>query len=228
MAKSRDAFRTISEVADWLETPAHVLRFWESKFPQIKPVKRAGGRRYYRPEDMALLGGIKTLLHDQGMTIKGAQRVIRDLGVRHVAALGPQPESDDGDAIAVEGSLAHSPASPSPASPSPASPSPASPPPASPSPASPSPAPYSTAPAPSTTPPTTPSPLPSAPAGAILRKPARTLPEAAPARATAAQDDLLALVLATDPRRLRGKSAAIAPLVLRLERLRDKMRQEQG
>ena len=208
MAKSRDAFRTISEVADWLETPAHVLRFWESKFPQIKPVKRAGGRRYYRPEDMALLGGIKTLLHDQGMTIKGAQRVIRDLGVRHVAALGPQPESDDGDAIAVEGSLAHSPASPSPASPSPA--------------------PYSTAPAPSTTPPTTPSPLPSAPAGAILRKPARTLPEAAPARATAAQDDLLALVLATDPRRLRGKSAAIAPLVLRLERLRDKMRQEQG
>ncbi|NCT11729.1 MAG: MerR family transcriptional regulator, partial [Rhodobacterales bacterium] len=94
MAKSRDAFRTISEVADWLETPAHVLRFWESKFPQIKPVKRAGGRRYYRPEDMALLGGIKTLLHDQGMTIKGAQRVIRDLGVRHVAALGPQPESD--------------------------------------------------------------------------------------------------------------------------------------
>ncbi|MFU8777441.1 MAG: MerR family transcriptional regulator, partial [Roseovarius sp.] len=63
MGKAADAFRTISEVADWLDVPAHVLRFWESKFPQIKPVKRAGGRRYYRPADMALLGGIKVLLH---------------------------------------------------------------------------------------------------------------------------------------------------------------------
>ena len=91
MVKSRDAFRTISEVADWLDTPAHVLRFWESKFTQIKPVKRAGGRRYYRPEDMALLGGIKTLLHDQGMTIKGAQKLLRDMGIKHVSGLGPQP-----------------------------------------------------------------------------------------------------------------------------------------
>ena len=63
MAKSADAFRTISEVADWLEVPAHVLRFWESKFSQVKPVKRAGGRRYYRPADMRLLAGIKILLH---------------------------------------------------------------------------------------------------------------------------------------------------------------------
>nr|WP_299921568.1 MerR family transcriptional regulator [uncultured Pelagimonas sp.] len=87
MAKSRDAFRTISEVAEWLETPAHVLRFWESKFTQIKPVKRAGGRRYYRPADMELLGGIKQLLHEDGMTIKGVQKVLREHGVRHVSSL---------------------------------------------------------------------------------------------------------------------------------------------
>lgn len=91
MSKSPEAFRTISEVSDWLETPAHVLRFWESKFTQIKPVKRAGGRRYYRPEDMALLGGIKHLLHVDGMTIKGVQKVLREKGVRHVATLGPTP-----------------------------------------------------------------------------------------------------------------------------------------
>jgi DNA-binding transcriptional MerR regulator len=87
--KSPDAFRTISEVAAWLDTPAHVLRFWESKFPQIKPVKRAGGRRYYRPSDMALIGGIKRLLHDDGMTIKGVQKILREQGVRHVATLSP-------------------------------------------------------------------------------------------------------------------------------------------
>ena len=92
MAKSPDAFRTISEVAEWLDTPAHVLRFWESKFTQIKPIKRAGGRRYYRPEDMELLGGIKTLLHEQGLTIKGAQRLLREKGVRYVASLGPAAE----------------------------------------------------------------------------------------------------------------------------------------
>ena len=68
--KSRDAFRTISEVAEWLDGPTHVLRFWESRFSQIKPVKRAGGRRYYRPSDMQVIGGVKTLLHDQGMTIR--------------------------------------------------------------------------------------------------------------------------------------------------------------
>ncbi|WP_372573134.1 MerR family transcriptional regulator [Ruegeria jejuensis] len=84
MAKSRDAFRTISEVADWLGVQAHVLRFWESKFTQVKPVKRAGGRRYYRPADMLLLGGIKRLLHDDGMTIKGLQKLLREQGVAHV------------------------------------------------------------------------------------------------------------------------------------------------
>ncbi|WP_286196847.1 MerR family transcriptional regulator [Tropicibacter sp. R15_0] len=95
MAKSRDAFRTISEVAEWLETPAHVLRFWESKFTQIKPVKRAGGRRYYRPADMELLGGIKKLLHEDGMTIKGVQKVLREQGVRHVAALNTHSVDED-------------------------------------------------------------------------------------------------------------------------------------
>jgi len=69
MAKSRDAFRTISEVSTALDTPAHVLRFWESKFNQIKPVKRAGGRRYYRPQDLAVLAAIKDLLHTQGLSI---------------------------------------------------------------------------------------------------------------------------------------------------------------
>ncbi|MGZ9812430.1 MerR family transcriptional regulator [Pseudoroseicyclus sp. H15] len=98
MAKSKDAFRTISEVADWLETPAHVLRFWESKFNQVRPVKRAGGRRYYRPDDMALLGGIKALLHNEGMTIKGVQKLLREQGVAHVAALAPPRigEEDEG------------------------------------------------------------------------------------------------------------------------------------
>jgi len=89
MDKSPDAFRTISEVADWLGTPTHVLRFWESRFTQVKPVKRAGGRRYYRPADMELLGGIKRLLHDDGMTIRGVQKLLREEGVKHVAAFSP-------------------------------------------------------------------------------------------------------------------------------------------
>ncbi|WP_259937946.1 MerR family transcriptional regulator [Leisingera aquaemixtae] len=85
MSKSPDAFRTISEVADWLGVQAHVLRFWESKFTQVKPVKRAGGRRYYRPADMRLLGGIKKLLHDDGMSIKDVQVLLREHGPAHVA-----------------------------------------------------------------------------------------------------------------------------------------------
>ncbi|MBO9453185.1 MerR family transcriptional regulator [Tropicibacter sp. R16_0] len=87
MSKSPDAFRTISEVAEWLGIQAHVLRFWESKFTQVKPVKRAGGRRYYRPADMLLLGGIKRLLHDDGLTIKGVQKILREQGVGHVSEL---------------------------------------------------------------------------------------------------------------------------------------------
>ncbi len=100
MTKSADAFRTISEVADWLNTPAHVLRFWESKFTQVKPVKRAGGRRYYRPADMKLLGGIKRLLHEDGMTIKGVQKLLREQGMAHVANLS-QPLGDAADDVEV-------------------------------------------------------------------------------------------------------------------------------
>ena len=94
MRKSPDAFRTISEVADWLGIQAHVLRFWESKFSQVKPVKRAGGRRYYRPADMVLIGGIKKLLHDDGMTIKGVQKLLREKGVSYVSSLSQS--LDDG------------------------------------------------------------------------------------------------------------------------------------
>ena len=92
MAKSADAFRTISEVAEWLDIQPHVLRFWESKFSQIKPTKRAGGRRYYRPKDMLFIGGLKKLLHEDGMTIKGAQKLIRERGVGYVAELSPPLE----------------------------------------------------------------------------------------------------------------------------------------
>lgn len=101
MAKSQSAFRTISEVSTSLDTPTHVLRFWESKFSQIKPVKRAGGRRYYRPEDIQLLAGIKTLLHNQGMTIKGAQKLLREQGVKHVIALGTSTDSEIPDTAPV-------------------------------------------------------------------------------------------------------------------------------
>ncbi len=101
MEKSRDAFRTISEVAEWLGTPTHVLRFWESRFSQVKPVKRAGGRRYYRPSDMELLGGIKKLLHDDGLTIRGVQKILREEGVKHVIALSPPVESGDDAAMAI-------------------------------------------------------------------------------------------------------------------------------
>lgn len=95
MPKSPDAFRTISEVADWLGIQAHVLRFWESKFTQVKPVKRAGGRRYYRPGDMLLLGGIKQLLHEDGLTIKGVQKVLREDGMSHVSSLSPPLDEAD-------------------------------------------------------------------------------------------------------------------------------------
>ena len=87
MSKSAEAFRTISEVAEWLNTPTHVLRFWESKFSQIKPVKRAGGRRYYRPKDMLLIGGIKKLLHSEGLTIKAVQKILLEQGQKYVCNL---------------------------------------------------------------------------------------------------------------------------------------------
>lgn len=86
--KSPEAFRTISEVADMLDVPQHVLRFWETRFAHVKPIKRAGGRRFYRPEDVDLLRGIRTLLYYDGYTIKGAQKVLRDKGARFVVQLG--------------------------------------------------------------------------------------------------------------------------------------------
>lgn len=86
--KSAEAFRTISEVAIELDVPQHVLRFWESRFAQIKPVKRAGGRRYYRPDDIDLLKGIRALLYSDGFTIKGVQKVLKERGLRHVAEIG--------------------------------------------------------------------------------------------------------------------------------------------
>lgn len=88
MPKAAEAFRTISEVADDLEVPKHVLRFWEVKFPQIRPMKRGGGRRYYRPEDLELLRGIRHLLHAEGYTIKGVQKILREQGIDQVKEHG--------------------------------------------------------------------------------------------------------------------------------------------
>ncbi|HEX3485075.1 MAG TPA: MerR family transcriptional regulator [Micropepsaceae bacterium] len=86
--KSPEAFRTISEVAVELEVPQHVLRFWETKFATIKPLKRGGGRRYYRPDDLDLLRGIRSLLYRDGLTIKGVQKILREQGPRYVMELG--------------------------------------------------------------------------------------------------------------------------------------------
>ena len=95
MEKAPDAFRTISEVAEDLDVPQHVLRFWESRFAQIRPMKRGGGRRYYRPDDIDLLRGIRHLLYGQGYTIRGVQRILREQGPRFVQAVwqegAPQP-----------------------------------------------------------------------------------------------------------------------------------------
>lgn len=88
--KAPEAFRTISEVANELDVPQHVLRFWESKFGAVRPLKRGGGRRYYRPDDIDLLRGIRTLLYSDGLTIKGVQKVLRQRGARYVAGVGRQ------------------------------------------------------------------------------------------------------------------------------------------
>jgi len=87
MDKSEDAFRTISEAAEDLDLPQHVLRFWETRFPQIRPLKRGGGRRYYRPDDVELLRAIRHLLYNDGYTIKGVQRMLKERGVRAVLAM---------------------------------------------------------------------------------------------------------------------------------------------
>ena len=92
--KSDSAFRTISEVADELDVPQHVLRFWESKFPQVKPLKRGGGRRYYRPEDVALLRRIRDLLYSEGYTIKGVQKLLREGGHKESEPAADAPETE--------------------------------------------------------------------------------------------------------------------------------------
>jgi DNA-binding transcriptional MerR regulator len=95
--KAPDAFRTISEVAQELDVPQHVLRFWESRFREIRPMKRGGGRRYYRPDDVALLRGVRHLLYGEGYTIRGVQRLLREQGVRFVQSVwqpgAPQPSA---------------------------------------------------------------------------------------------------------------------------------------
>ena len=96
MDKSPDAFRTISEVAEDLDLPQHVLRFWETRFGQIKPMKRGGGRRYYRPQDVELIKGIRHMLYEQGYTIKGVQKLLKENGSQFVIAIG------NGDMAAVE------------------------------------------------------------------------------------------------------------------------------
>ncbi|WP_048647790.1 MerR family transcriptional regulator [Nitratireductor soli] len=96
MDKSPDAFRTISEAAEELDLPQHVLRFWETRFAQIKPLKRGGGRRYYRPQDIDLIKGIRHMLYEQGYTIKGVQKLLRDNGNQFIVAVGR------GDVAAVE------------------------------------------------------------------------------------------------------------------------------
>src|SRR5688500_8994422 len=96
MDKSPDAFRTISEVAEDLDLPQHVLRFWETRFSQITPMKRGGGRRYYRPQDVELIKGIRHMLYDQGYTIKGVQKLLRENGNQFLIAIG------SGDRAAVE------------------------------------------------------------------------------------------------------------------------------
>lgn len=103
MEKSPDAFRTISEVAVDLDVPQHVLRVWESRFREIKPMKRGGGRRYYRPEDVSLLRGIRHLLYGEGYTIRGVQRIIREQGIKFVQAAGrPVPRQPDVEELAEE------------------------------------------------------------------------------------------------------------------------------
>ncbi|HEY3949035.1 MerR family transcriptional regulator [Phenylobacterium sp.] len=113
MAKGPEAFRTISEAADELHVPQHVLRFWETKFAFIRPMKRAGGRRFYRPADIAVLRGVRHLLHDEGYTIKGVQRLHREEGLRRLVTAGggdggvpaPFPEPAASGAMADPGGL---------------------------------------------------------------------------------------------------------------------------
>jgi DNA-binding transcriptional MerR regulator len=118
LEKAPDAFRTISEVADDLDVPQHVLRFWESRFRDIKPMKRGGGRRYYRPEDIHLLRGIRHLLYGEGYTIRGVQRILKEQGAKFVASvwqpgapqLGHRPAEDGADGVLDDTDMASAPA----------------------------------------------------------------------------------------------------------------------
>src|SRR6478609_7336230 len=101
MDKSPDAFRTISEVAEDLDVPQHVLRFWETRFSHIKPLKRGGGRRYYRPDDVDLLKGIRYYLYGEGYTIKGVQRILKDRGIKHVTEMGRAQNENYAPPVAV-------------------------------------------------------------------------------------------------------------------------------
>ncbi len=247
MKKAPDAFRTISEVSEILDTPAHVLRFWESKFHQVRPVKRAGGRRYYRPDDLALIAGIKHLLQDRGMTIRGVQKIMQEEGVRHVVGLGRssgrialEAEPDTApDAIAQDATEATAAAAIEPALPTSAAPQPG---PAA-GPLTPPPA----APAAQTEAPSPEAPAPEAPAPATESAPAST-PTAAPAQTEASpaarrappplpqiEDDVSepGPRLAQQLRGLDGHAAtaapaSFAPLAQRLDRLLDRMAEASG
>jgi DNA-binding transcriptional MerR regulator len=105
LAKGQNAFRTISEAAEEIGAPQHVLRFWETKFPFVTPLKRAGGRRFYRPEDIVVLKAVRRLLHDEGLTIKGVQRLHKDQGIKTLTAYG-----EAGSRIRFESSTTESPA----------------------------------------------------------------------------------------------------------------------
>jgi DNA-binding transcriptional MerR regulator len=101
MEKSPEAYRTIREVADSLDLPQHVLRFWETRFPQIRPLKRAGGRRYYRPDDIERLRIIKRLLYDEGYTIKGVQKLFKEQGVQALSAVALSPVAPSAEVVSV-------------------------------------------------------------------------------------------------------------------------------
>src|SRR5436305_9508117 len=103
MDKSSEAFRTITEVAETLDLPQHVLRFWETRFTQIKPLKRAGGRLYYRPEDVQLITAIRQLLYDEGFTIRGVQRLLREKGAKAITAGAVPTPRRDLDEVGVSG-----------------------------------------------------------------------------------------------------------------------------
>jgi DNA-binding transcriptional MerR regulator len=227
MEKSAEAFRTISEVSEALDTPAHVLRFWESRFTQIKPLKRAGGRRYYRPGDVALLAGIRQLLHDDGLTIRGVQKILREKGVRHVAALSSAaafdaPGFDAPDAGAAD----EAPAPVRAAAPQPAAPQPAMrpEPPAAPS----LPADLFTAPFAEAMPASPPIPEP-APEPAPSRSPAAAEPapvagSGSDAGLHAEREPAATLLRAMDALRAREKKPELVQVFQRLTALRDRLR----